>query len=392
MTSPRSIEDYLEFLSSWADQVTTNGVRDLLPRLIKDPNFATILTVRQDNMTTADKDRATPLLTTDLYTGHPTEERLACITLALELEQEAASRHRRKRFALYKSAQPLFVGIPSLLGQLRSAPKKKPDLINARALTQQGTSEVARCGSRFALLEPLLHPTVLSWTTRHHPGRPTYVRLDPTQAFTTPPPQRLCESIQVPATPGWARTLTLHPRPFTGAVYRLDPPASPEINIDDYWTYRVRGIRKLDTGARRRGQNLSFLIEEIAVDPATEGGLIGRTLHLDTGAPPGTDSATATLNHLDLAINVYDKSAAAKRRNEDLRHGKVTDATYRTHLLRIEGVSLSCLFDYATMFLVSASLRREWLHHEFGQGPKLTSRIAATRDTRARDKSRRAGS
>ena len=45
---------------------------------------------------------------------------------------------------------------------------------------------------------------------------------------------------------------------------------------------------------------------------------------------------------------------------DSLQSGKVRDATYRTHLLRVEDVPFPALFGFAEMFLKSQCLLAEW--------------------------------
>ncbi len=89
--------------------------------------------------------------------------------------------------------------------------------------------------------------------------------------------------------------------------------------------------------------------------------MVGRCIHLDTHAPSGTPKGDARLAHLDLAINVYRGADRAARMANTLQHGKSQDATYRTHLYRIEGVPFPALFVFAVLFLKSKTLLGEWL-------------------------------
>jgi len=89
--------------------------------------------------------------------------------------------------------------------------------------------------------------------------------------------------------------------------------------------------------------------------------MIGRCIHLDTYAPPGTSQGAARLAHLDLAINVYRGVDRAARIGNTLQHGKAQDATYRTHLYRIEDVPFPALFAFAALLLKSKTLLGEWL-------------------------------
>lgn len=66
------------------------------------------------------------------------------------------------------------------------------------------------------------------------------------------------------------------------------------------------------------------------------GFMVARCIHLDTLDPAGTPLDQVELQHLDLAINVYRGEHRAARFAQTLRAGKVQDASFRTHLFRIE--------------------------------------------------------
>ena len=92
-----------------------------------------------------------------------------------------------------------------------------------------------------------------------------------------------------------------------------------------------------------------------------------KCIHLDTDDAMGTDYRDAMLNHIDLAINVYDSDAYHKRSQESLAGGMVVDATFRTHILRMEKVPFTDLFQLAADFLDSKTLYWEWVNDLFGK-------------------------
>ena len=94
--------------------------------------------------------------------------------------------------------------------------------------------------------------------------------------------------------------------------------------------------------------------------------MVGRCIHLDTHAVIGTPMADARLHHLDLALNVYQGSDRAARMSDSLQDGKVRDATFRTHLMRVEDVPFPALFGFAEMFLRSRVLLGEWMADVLG--------------------------
>lgn len=107
------------------------------------------------------------------------------------------------------------------------------------------------------------------------------------------------------------------------------------------------------------------MIEELThID--NNGLVFGRMIHLDTDALFGSDFKDAKLNHLDLAINIYQHETAKNRLEENLAYGnKTSDATYRTHLLRVENIPFKSLFAYVSYFLKSQTLMQEWFKDQF---------------------------
>jgi hypothetical protein len=68
------------------------------------------------------------------------------------------------------------------------------------------------------------------------------------------------------------------------------------------------------------------------------------------------------MQHLDLAINVYEGQDRQKRFAQSLQNGKVQDASFRTHLFRIEQTPFVSLFSFCGMFLESKVLLSEWFN------------------------------
>ena len=94
--------------------------------------------------------------------------------------------------------------------------------------------------------------------------------------------------------------------------------------------------------------------------------MIGRMIHLDTDAKRGTSFKDAVLNHIDLAENLYVGDDAFQRDDDDLSNGRmVQKATYRTHLLRVNGIPFESIFKVAYAFFKSKQLVDEWKAAEF---------------------------
>lgn len=105
-----------------------------------------------------------------------------------------------------------------------------------------------------------------------------------------------------------------------------------------------------------------MLIEELSRADDPNELMIGRCIHLDTHDPAFTPLGKVEMQHLDLAINIYAGEDRQKRFGQNLQHGKVQDATFRTHLLRIEGIPFVSVFAFCEMFLESKILLSEWLN------------------------------
>jgi hypothetical protein len=175
------------------------------------------------------------------------------------------------------------------------------------------------------------------------------------------------EEVLIPANPNWWKNLNIHRRNKESASYILYAKEPTKDSHQEFWEYNVKGIRRLDVIAKRNNDgNLSMMIEELSDKDSDSGITIGRCIHLDTDDEIGTPFSESRVNHLDLAINVYEGSTAQKRYDGNLAKGlKVEDATFRTHLLRIENVPLKSLFLFVLVFFQSKTLVSDWFADQF---------------------------
>jgi hypothetical protein len=114
--------------------------------------------------------------------------------------------------------------------------------------------------------------------------------------------------------------------------------------------------------AHALGGYLTMIIEELPRPDDPSGLMIARCIHLDTRDPAFTPLGQVEMQHLDLAINVYEGEDREKRFAQSLQNGKVQDASFRTHLFRIERTPFVSLFSFCGMFLESKVLLSEWLN------------------------------
>ncbi|MFW0966307.1 hypothetical protein ACEV9L_24895 [Vibrio parahaemolyticus] len=109
-----------------------------------------------------------------------------------------------------------------------------------------------------------------------------------------------------------------------------------------------------------------MMLEELSEKNSDVGITIGRCIHLDTDDAIGTPFGESIVNHLDLAINVYEGDAGKNRYSGNLAQGsKVENATFRTHLLRIENVPLQSLLLFVMVFFQSKTLVSDWFEDQF---------------------------
>ncbi|MGM5053293.1 hypothetical protein ACD589_00445 [Rhizobium sp. 814_E9_N1_1] len=298
------------------------------------------------------------------FAGRSRRSRLASFAMTFDVQHEATRLRLRAQCEPYSRTQPLFRNVPSLFERIRRKKSGNQDyeLIDLAAGRSVSGSEVYQVGSGFTKLCPFLSPGIVNWVQKEWPSARKYVRFDADAYFNTKPLQLLTEATLVPANPRWLPDFSLHKGMKEFAAYQLqDRPLSE--GHGEYWDYHIKHLRRLEIHVQRREDNyLSMLIEELPRADDPNGLMVGRCIHLDTRDPALTPLREVTMQHLDLAINVYAGEDRQKRFGQSLQHGKVQDATLRTHLLRIEETPFVSLFAFCEMFLQSKILLSEWLN------------------------------
>lgn len=202
-----------------------------------------------------------------------------------------------------------------------------------------------------------------------------FVRIDPYVVLDNEPPKILREAVIRPIDPKWINKLKIYPGQQTAGEYILQNPLNSllpnsHMSAEEQlaaWEYNIRHIRKLDVCvARGNNKNLHMMIEELKDEAVCGKYFLGKCIHLDTDDVVGTAYEDALLNHIDLAINVYDEAAFKTRQKQSLSHGKVTDAIVRTHIMRVDKVPFTHLPQIAADFLDSRILYLEWMNDMFG--------------------------
>lgn len=360
------VDFYLREVDRLAGQSSAQGgnAADLLERLRREqlPAYARLLSIRREAMTSVEADATTGYLEIGHFLGLADDDRRAAFLLCFDVERAANRAELRTRFKPYEPTQPLFQTIPALLNQIRDR-----ELINYRCLTHRSQDgEVVSCAGNFGVIDTFVNSAIVNWFAEHCPSAPLHVRLHPFRAYKQKPPSLALEAALRPVNPKWWHQLALHRGQRDGGHFVLDEQERSKARTQSFWDYNVRKVRSLEVSARRDGAGrLTMMVEELSERHIDSGMLIGRCVHLDTADPVGTNAADATMKHLDLAINVYCDDRISLRRDQSLASGKVVDASFRTHLFRVDEVPFTTLFAVPHLFFDSRVLAEEWLDDQF---------------------------
>lgn len=286
---------------------------------------------------------------------------LACIAITIEAEKERDFRRQVESNMAYTGAEKIFTqwGMDCI---------RRKDLIDYRQLVRQKQSRIFNYKNRWGVIDGRISEDVLDWLDVCFKDNAAYVRVIPNAIYSEQPSNMLTEILIRPAQWGWWKELRVYNS--TGSRYDLQADYS---NAETAWDYYIRNVRSLQTVISRKGkQYLSMMIEELS-DFREEikddhRFVIGRMIHLDTDAEIGVPFEKAMLMHIDLAVNMYVGDAADERLVQDLYDGtahKVVDASYRTHILRIENIPFAELPKFVMAFMRSKYLVNEWLKGDF---------------------------
>lgn len=303
------------------------------------------------------------------FTAFESSDRIALFAFMFDVGNALKTKLLRNVFKKYEINQPLFSGDTEFFNCIRKKSSGNLDLelIDTIFLENVQDSEIFSRNGFFYKIDAHLNKALYPLCKRNFDDSPIFIRLDPTIRYSSQPFFQLNEEVLIPANPNWWENLNIHRRNKEGASYILHPTEPKKNSHQEFWEYKIKGIRRLDVVAKRNNDdNLSMMIEELS-DKETDSEItIGRCIHLDTNDKFGTPFSSSILNHLDLAINVYEGKALKKRYDSNLAKGtKVEDATYRTHLFRIENVPLKSIFLFVLVFFQSKTLINDWFKDQF---------------------------
>lgn len=318
---------------------------------------------RKGNLNDNDCNISSGYLSLGIFKGYGEEFRTACICICLEAEYKRQVNNEIRNCSSYEGDEPIF-------NEKELSDHRNKDLIDYRIFKhREPASNIFKFGDIWGYFDRRIPAQFYEWIDNCFADKPCRIRVEPYEIFSKKPEQMLIECMVIPPQFRWWDRLDIYTGNTTGSEYIL---LGDDIknNRNDYYDYHFLNIRRLEVSETRKEPNyISMMIEEIEehtnmLNP-NEKYLIGRMIHLDSNATIGTCFKDATLNHIDLAYNLYINQDADNRLNGHLCYGKTQNATFRTHILRIENIPFKSLFKIAYSFLKSKTLTSEWLSNEF---------------------------
>lgn len=317
---------------------------------------------RRSILDKSDYDAAKGYLPIGYFTGWDELTRIVLFTMVLEIGKELQYIGSLKLCVKYNQQHPIFVAKPELWGYIRQKHDDGQDLelLSMRPFQQFMDTELLEYDGLYFETTAYLPPSILSWTRKEFPDASVYVRVNPYRHKTERIFRLDCEMLTPPSPNWWANT-KVYPNQKDGFSFFLEDKGCSRETAENFWEYNIKGLRRLEGVVKRTNSgNMSIMMEEISKRD-TDGYTVGRMIHLDTDAKPGTDARECQLNHLDLAINYYYADNEKRRMSESLAGGvKVADASHRIHLLRVENIPLTTLFAYVDQFFHSKIMKAEW--------------------------------
>lgn len=360
------IEEYDGSIRTLRDEAIAaqSAPQDLLDLKLKQGDSKTeeLIRLRELLIAGSEADSVSALLVSGYFKALPARHRIAALLISCEVSRAIEQTTLQKRLSTYLPTQKLFMLSPSLYKSARDG-----EMLEVRAVGEIGDDGLVQLKEGWARLDPMLPPGLVQGLMSEFPDAPLWIRLDPDFAYSDLQPSALMEAVLVPANPKWWKNLGLFRGEATGGKYVILPPEAAGEDIDSYVEYYVRGLRKLETIAQRKKvDHLTCMLEEL--QQVQEGMLVGRCIHLDTRAANGTSPDRASVMHLDLAINVYVDEKVEERLASALHGAEKVEASFRSHLLRIEEVPFAVLPAFCAAFFQSHVLLRDLIGNQFSAG------------------------
>lgn len=333
-------------------------------------DIAECMKARLELITAPEAEKLNAYLEIGLFTfANNLPERRALFALSFDIQYALDIISLKMQCTPYAPNQPLFQGAPALFNHIRKRPNNSVDreLLDLSAIRSVSDLNIYKVDDGFSRLSHLLNPGIVNWARATYPNSPTFIRLDPFFFQHHQPRELLMEATLIPANPKWLAEFSLRKGMKDFALYALQD-VSPRDDPRQFREYRMKGIRQLEVRVERRDKDyLTMMIEELPKKDEENGLMVGRCIHLDTRDPVGSPLAAVKVSHLDLAVNVYQGRRREERYSQTLKDGKAADASFRTHVFRIEQADFCSVFDFCRLFLRSQLLVDEWIQEVTGR-------------------------
>ncbi|EJV43948.1 hypothetical protein IEK_05287 [Bacillus toyonensis] len=310
------------------------------------------------------------------------ENQLAAIATFLDILHESKKYFFPLSFEEYNNSQPIFQGEPKLLDYIRKSQTGKLDhellqlkAIQFKPLPNNPNYRTCKYNNSFLQTSRYLDSRIPRYLIDNYGIEKIHIRLEPYYISDNLPRFSLTEEFLQPPNPKWLKNLKMHHNQKEGCQLFIPELTPSDLQGDSkkvkqFNEYHKLKLRKFETIAIMRNENgkkhFSMSLEELSKEK--DGILIGRMIHLDSLDSYNTPFDKIRLNHLDLAINVYNDTKKDERLNCSLSEGGVvTSASYRTHLIRIDDIMFSDLIHIARLFFKSETMVEEWISTQFEQ-------------------------
>lgn len=351
----------IQSISNWK-----NEIFKVMEFQLKTKNSETLfeaIEFRKDHLDDDVRNKVSGYLSLGIFNEYEDDFRIACICVCLEAEYQRDVKREISNCSGYEGNEPIF--------KLKAlSENRNKDLIDYRIFKhREPTSNIFKHENFWGYFDRRIPAQMYEWIDNCFADKPCRIRVEPEGIYSDKPRQMIIECMVIPPQFKWWEKLNIFIGNTTGSEYILLG-NDLKNNRNDYYDYHFLNIRRLEVSETRKDANyISMMIEEIEehtnqLNP-NEKYLIGRMIHLDSNASLGTNFKNATLNHIDLAYNLYINEDAENRLKNHLCYGKTQNASYRTHILRLENIPFESLFKIAYSFFKSKTLTSEWLSNEF---------------------------
>jgi len=290
---------------------------------------------RRNLLTDVEKEQFRELVS--VFPDQTEEDAIALLAVSVDLQNAVRIRHSKNIHRLYEPGDPINVDSRKLKAGIRD-----DELVSLEKLKDIPEEWfVYKFGFNRLYLDAELDPRIVKLALTDVPREKVWIRLLP-----SPPDYVL----------GDARPKHLW---LCDLPNRVDDSgeALPKHPIE-----RVDGTIKLQWAGRYQANKRYFSLSvEQLIKPNAEPWCYGLMIHLDGYSDRPEIEMDNRLEHLDLAINYYEGLAAKDRLEQPHDMPKKTDADYRIHLFRVEGMRYELVSLLAQLFLPGTTSLFEWM-------------------------------